>query len=51
MDVTRLDECVYIKIAVLRGINVRECYNELTEAVGNNGLPSRFKEIKGFVSI
>ena len=34
MDVTRLDQRAYIKIAVLRGRNARECHSELVEAVG-----------------
>ena len=28
MDVTRLEQCAYIKIAVLRGINTRECHSD-----------------------
>jgi hypothetical protein len=38
MDVTRLEQRAYIKIAVLRGRNARECHSELVEAVGNNAL-------------
>ena len=30
-----------MKIAVLRGRNTKECYSELTEAVGNCALPYR----------
>jgi hypothetical protein len=33
-----LEQCGYIKLAVLRGRNVRECHSELVEALGNNTL-------------
>jgi hypothetical protein len=33
MDVTRLDQRAYIKIAVLRGRNARECHSKLLETV------------------
>jgi hypothetical protein len=36
MDVTRLEQNVYIKIAILRERNARECHSELVEAMGNN---------------
>ena len=36
MDMTRLEQRAYIKIAVLRGRNSRDCTSELVEAVGNN---------------
>ena len=35
MDVTRLGRRVYVKIAVLRGRNARECHSEFVEAMGN----------------
>ena len=38
MGVTRLEQLAYIKIAVLRGRNARECHKELVEDVGNNRL-------------
>ena len=40
MDVTRLEQRAYIKIAVLQGRNVIECHSELVEAMENNVLPS-----------
>ncbi|GFU69070.1 uncharacterized protein TNCV_4457971 [Trichonephila clavipes] len=39
MEVTRVEQCAYIKIAVLRGRNAMECLSELVEALGNNALP------------
>ena len=33
MDVTRLEKCAYIKVAILWGRNARECHSELVEAV------------------
>ena len=36
MDVTRLEQRAYIKIAVLRGRKARECHSLLVEVVGNN---------------
>jgi hypothetical protein len=41
MDVTRLEQRAYIKIATLRRRNTRECHIELVEAVGNNALAYR----------
>ncbi|GFU70488.1 uncharacterized protein TNCV_2511441 [Trichonephila clavipes] len=41
MEVTRVEQCTYIKIAVLRGTNVMECHKELVEALGKNALPCR----------
>ena len=34
--VTLLEQCTYIKKAILLWRNVRECHNELVEAMGNN---------------
>ena len=36
MEVTRVEEHAYIKIAVLRGRSVMECHSELVEDVGNS---------------
>ena len=36
MDVTRLEQRAYIKIAVLRGRNARGCHIEVVEAVGTH---------------
>ncbi|GFX98012.1 HTH_48 domain-containing protein [Trichonephila clavipes] len=41
MEVTRVEQCPYIKIAVLRGRNAMECHSELVEALRNNALPYR----------
>ncbi|GFT93122.1 HTH_48 domain-containing protein [Trichonephila clavipes] len=41
MEVTRVEQCAYIKIAVLRRRNAMESHTELVEAVGNNALPYR----------
>ncbi|GFX52164.1 HTH_48 domain-containing protein [Trichonephila clavipes] len=41
MEVTRLEQRAYIKIAVLRKRNAMECHSELVEALGNNALPYR----------
>ncbi|GFW14210.1 HTH_48 domain-containing protein [Trichonephila clavipes] len=41
MEVTRVEQHTYIKIAVLRGRNGMECHSELVEALGNNVLPYR----------
>jgi hypothetical protein len=41
MDVIRLEQRAYIKIAVLRGRNAIEVHSELVEAVGNNDLSYR----------
>ena len=41
MDVTRLEQRSYVKTAVLRGRNAKECHSELTEALGNCALPYR----------
>ena len=35
MYVTRLEQCAYIKIAVLRGRNAREWQGDLVEAMGS----------------
>jgi hypothetical protein len=35
------EHCSYVKIAVLRGGNARECHAELREALGDRALPSR----------
>ncbi|GFR04622.1 HTH_48 domain-containing protein [Trichonephila clavata] len=39
MEVTRVKQHAYIKIAVLRGRNEFECHSEFVEALGNNALP------------
>ncbi|GFV46134.1 HTH_48 domain-containing protein [Trichonephila clavipes] len=41
MEVTRVEQRTYIKIAVLRGRNGMECHSELVEALGNNALSYR----------
>ncbi|GFQ82352.1 HTH_48 domain-containing protein [Trichonephila clavata] len=41
MEVTRVEQRAYIKIAVLRGRNEMECHSEFVEALGNNALPYR----------
>ena len=41
MEVTRQEQRSYVKIAVLRGRNAKECRSELAEAVGNRALPYR----------
>ena len=41
MAVTRQKQHSCVKIAVLRGRNVKECHSELTEALGNRDLPYR----------
>ena len=41
MKVTRQEQCSYVKTAVLRGTNAKECHSELTEALGNHALPYR----------
>ncbi|GFW08616.1 uncharacterized protein TNCV_2776371 [Trichonephila clavipes] len=38
MEVTRVEQRSYIKIAVLRERNAMECHSELVEALGNNAL-------------
>ena len=35
MEVTRQEQRSYVKIAVLRGRNAKECHSELTEALDN----------------
>ena len=35
MEVTRQEQRSYVKIAVLRGRNAKECHSELTEALSN----------------
>ncbi|GFT24046.1 hypothetical protein TNCV_2063221 [Trichonephila clavipes] len=39
MEVTRVEQRSYIKIAVLRGKNAMEYHSEFVEAHGNNALP------------
>ena len=39
MEVTRQEQCSYVKIAVLQGRNAKECHSELTETLGNHALP------------
>ena len=41
MEVTRQEQRSYVKIAVLRGRNAKECHSELTEALGKRALPYR----------
>ena len=41
MDVTRLEQCVYIKKAVLRERNASECHSELVEAMRNTQAHSK----------
>ena len=41
MKVTRKEQRSYVKKAVLRGRNAKECHSELTEALGNRALPYR----------
>ena len=41
MEVTRHEQRYYVKIAVLRGINEKECHSELTKGLGNRDLPYR----------
>ncbi|GFW17756.1 hypothetical protein TNCV_1133561 [Trichonephila clavipes] len=41
MEVTRVEQRSYIKIAVLRGKNAKENHSELVEDLGNNALPYR----------
>ncbi|GFX28216.1 hypothetical protein TNCV_15551 [Trichonephila clavipes] len=41
MEVTRVKQCAYIKIAVLRERNEMECHSELVEALGKNAPPYR----------
>ncbi|GFV52194.1 HTH_48 domain-containing protein [Trichonephila clavipes] len=41
MEVTRVEQRTYIKIAVLRGGNAMECHSELVEAFGKNALSYR----------
>ena len=38
MDVTQLEQRAYIKVAILRGWNAKECYSELVETVGEQCL-------------
>ncbi|GFX23828.1 HTH_48 domain-containing protein [Trichonephila clavipes] len=38
MEVTRVEQHPYIKIAVLRDRNAMECHSELVVALGNNAL-------------
>ncbi|PRD23763.1 UNVERIFIED_CONTAM: hypothetical protein NCL1_45537 [Trichonephila clavipes] len=48
MEVTRVEQRSYIKIAVHRDENAMEYHSELVEALGNNALPyhtvARWKE-------
>ncbi|GFU88457.1 uncharacterized protein TNCV_3353961 [Trichonephila clavipes] len=41
MEVTRVEQRAYIKIAVLRERNAMECHSELVKTLGNNVLPHR----------
>ncbi|PRD27409.1 UNVERIFIED_CONTAM: hypothetical protein NCL1_35429 [Trichonephila clavipes] len=41
MEVTRVEQRAYIKIAVLRGRNAMECNSELVEDLENKALPYR----------
>lgn len=41
MDVTKVEQRSYVKIAFLRGRNARECHTELREALGDRALPYR----------
>ncbi|PSN39059.1 hypothetical protein C0J52_10099 [Blattella germanica] len=41
MEVTKVEQRSYIKIAFLRGCNARECHAELQQALGNQALPYR----------
>ncbi|GFS59526.1 hypothetical protein TNCV_3726201 [Trichonephila clavipes] len=41
MEVIRVEQRSYIKIAVLRGKNAMEYHSELVEALGTNALPYR----------
>ncbi|GFU80478.1 uncharacterized protein TNCV_3839981 [Trichonephila clavipes] len=41
MEVTRVEQCAYIKIAILCERNAMACHSELVEALGNNALPYR----------
>ena len=41
MEVTREEQRSYVKIAVLRDRNAKECHLELTEPLGNCVLPYR----------
>ena len=41
MEVTRQEQRSYVKVAMLRSRNAKECYSELTEALGNRALPYR----------
>ena len=40
MEDTRQEQPSYVKIALLRGRNAKECHSELTEALGNRALPN-----------
>ncbi|GFX66914.1 histone-lysine N-methyltransferase SETMAR [Trichonephila clavipes] len=39
MEVARVGQRAYIKIAVLRGRNAMECHSKLVKSLGNNALP------------
>ncbi|GFR30751.1 transient receptor potential-gamma protein [Trichonephila clavata] len=41
MEVTRVEQCAFIKIAVLHGRNEMEYHSEFVEASGSNALPYR----------
>ena len=41
MEVTRQEQRSFVKIAVLRGRNAKECHSEPTEALGNRAVPYR----------
>ena len=40
MNVIRLEQLTYIKIALLQGRNARECYSGLVGALRNSALPT-----------
>ncbi|PSN49000.1 hypothetical protein C0J52_06331 [Blattella germanica] len=50
MEVTKVEQRSYIKIAFLRGCNARECHAELQQALGNRALPYR-TDAKQFVQM
>ncbi|GFQ69513.1 HTH_48 domain-containing protein [Trichonephila clavata] len=41
MEITRVEQSSYVKIAILRGRNEMECHSEFVKALGNNALPYR----------
>ncbi|GFQ77175.1 histone-lysine N-methyltransferase SETMAR [Trichonephila clavata] len=48
MEVTRVEQRAYIKIAILRERNAMECHSELVEALGNNALSYRTRWVGKF---